>query len=201
MTADYFDRRAATYHRDAERGAWAWQRTREARAVLALAGSPAGRSVLDLGCGAGYYARLAAARGASAVTAVDRSAAMAAQVPPPVEAVVADAARVRLGRRFDIVLALGLLEFVDDPAAVTANAAAHLATGGRLIVLVPPDNLAGHLYRLFHNGHGLAVRLFSPPSVEEMARSCGLTVSGRRMVAPYSAVYAMEPGCPRACCS
>lgn len=193
MSADYFDRRAAAYHRDGERGPWAWQRRREARAVFALAGCAAGRTVLDLGCGAGHYARLFVARGASEVTAVDRSAAMTAQIPAPIQAVTADAATIRLGRSYDLVLMLGLLEFVDDPRTVTANAAAHLALGGRLVLLVPPDNPAGALYRLFHRGHGVAVQLFSRPSVEEMARACELRVSAHRMVAPYSAVYLMEP--------
>lgn len=203
MTGDYFDRRAATYHHDAGRGLWAWQRAREARAVLALAGPLAGRRVLDLGCGAGFYARLAAAQGAATVTAVDRSAAMVAAATAPsvkmaaVEVTAGDAATVALGQRFDLALVLGLLEFVADPRAVLANAAGHLAPGGRLVLLVPPDNPAGQVYRLFHHGHGLAIRLFSLRLVEEMARACGLAVTGRRMVIPYSAVYALEPGCPR----
>jgi len=74
-----------------------------------------GATVLDVGCGLGLLALVAAARGAR-VTAIDRERApieflqaSAAASGLPVEAVVADIVAQRLGRRFDLVLAADLL--------------------------------------------------------------------------------------------
>lgn len=94
---------------------------------------PLGASIIDLGCGAGRIAGPLAAMG-YAVTGVDNGEGMIAALPPDVEGVVADAALVRLGRRFDAVLLASHL--VDDPEAGPAflgTAAAHVRPGGLVI--------------------------------------------------------------------
>jgi SAM-dependent methyltransferase len=94
---------------------------------------PSGASVLDLGCGPGRIAAPLAALG-HAVTGVDDGAAMIEALPVEVEGVVADAASVRLGRRFGAVLLASHL--VNDPmsgAAIAATAAAHLEPGGVVV--------------------------------------------------------------------
>lgn len=189
----YFDRQAPQYRLAAERGMWAWQRRREASAVLALATPIDGRTVLDLGCGAGFYARRMADHGARSVVAVDASPAMLAAIGDGrIETVAADAATVRLSRRFDRVILAGLLEFVADPEAVLANAGRHLADGGRLVVLAPPDSLAGRLYRRFHRGHGLDIRLFTLAGLTTAAAAVGLRLTACRAVPPYALVCALE---------
>jgi 2-polyprenyl-3-methyl-5-hydroxy-6-metoxy-1,4-benzoquinol methylase len=45
----------------------------EQRAILSLCGDLSGRNVLDLGCGDGTYAQLAARKGASSVVGLDIS--------------------------------------------------------------------------------------------------------------------------------
>lgn len=186
----YFEQRADGYHHAAERGLWAWQRQREAAALGELAGELRGLAVLELGCGAGFYARRFAECGAAPVVAVDAVPAMLACIGDSrVTPLLGDAAMVDAGRRFDVVVAAGVLEFVPDPPAVLANARRHLEPGGRLVVLVPPDSVAGRLYRRFHRGHGLAVRLFSPRVFGIMAAAAGLRPLDRRHVFPYSDVH------------
>jgi ubiquinone/menaquinone biosynthesis C-methylase UbiE len=109
--------------------------------VFDLAGSLAGRRVLDVGTGDGAYAIEAAARGASAVAAdidpvalagarrraADRGVAIEL-VEAPFEALP------RPSGAFDVVLAITVLCFVEDPRAAFREAARVLAPGGRLVV-------------------------------------------------------------------
>ena len=92
-------------------------------AVLDAAAVGPGTSLLDLGCGAGLFARVAADRGAR-VTGIDRDPVAvelaAAQVPQGAFA-VGDAANPPPGP-FDVVAAVQLLMHVADPVAVLSAA-------------------------------------------------------------------------------
>ena len=190
----YFRSRAASYRDDSERGLWRWLRDREAKAVLTLSGSPVRLSVLDLGCGAGYYARLMARQGAAAVIAVDACREMIDQVgDAAAETLTGDVATIRLQRRFDLVLLAGVLEFVDDPAAALITAREHLASGGRVILLLPPSTLAGQLYRLFHRSHGVAIGLFDRRRLQSLAATARLRLVAARSIHPYALACALEP--------
>ena len=93
-------------------------------AVLDATDVGLGTSVLDLGCGAGLFARAAADRGAR-VTGIDTSATAvrlaAAEVPQGTFAV--GAAEHPPPGPFDVVTAVQLLAHVADPVAVLAAAA------------------------------------------------------------------------------
>ncbi len=188
----YFASRAAGYDAAGRRGIWAWQRRREAATILALAGEVAGRSVLDLGCGCGFYARLLAAEGAGPVVAVDAVPAMLDQLDDPnIETIAGDIARIELERRFDRVILAGVLEFAAEPGAVLANARRHLAPQGRIVTLTPPANPAGRIYRAFHHRHGFHIGLFTPVRLAAVVDEAGLRVTASRFVPPYGMVHAM----------
>jgi SAM-dependent methyltransferase len=189
----YFQGRATTYEAASARGLWAWQREREARALLALAGPVAGRAVLDLGCGAGFYARRLAECGAGPVVAVDWVPAMvAAAAHPGIETRLGDAAVLELERRFDRVILAGVLEFAADPVALLRNARRHLASGGRVVALVPPDTFAARLYRRFHRRHGIAIGLFSRSRLRGLAAAADLAAIAWRPVPPYGLACALD---------
>jgi len=188
----YFQQRACGYGTASATGLWAWQRRREAAALTALGGEVDGRSALDLGCGAGFYAIRLADAGARQVVAVDACPAMIAAIADArIEAVVGDAATVTLDRRFQLVVLAGVLEFVDDPLAALSNARRHLEPGGRIVALVPSDNFAGRFYRRFHRRHGFSIVLFARPRFAALAECAGLSVSRSQAVFPFGDVHAM----------
>ena len=188
----YFQRQAAGYRCASATGLWAWQRRREATALMALAGNVAGRPALDFGCGAGFYARLLADAGAAPVFAVDAAPAMVAAIDDArITAIAGDAAAIALERRFATVLVAGLLEFVADPLAVLANAKRHLEPSGVVVALVPPDTFAGRLYRQFHRRHGFTITLFQRRRFADLAERAGLRVLQSRPVFPYTELHAM----------
>ncbi|MFM9367922.1 methyltransferase domain-containing protein [Streptomyces sp. Da 82-17] len=96
--------------------------------------------VLDLGCGTGSLALLAAERG-HRVTAVDSAPRMveharAKLAGTDAEVLVGDAARPPLdGRRFDVVLARHVLWMLPDPESVLRHWCTLLRPGGRLVLV------------------------------------------------------------------
>jgi ubiquinone/menaquinone biosynthesis C-methylase UbiE len=111
----------------------------ERTVVLDLAGPLEGRRVLEVGCGDGAYA-LAAARAGAHVTGLDRSAAVldAARARAKAEGLAIDLQVGDAGAlpfpadRFDVVLAVTVLCFVENPAQAVAEMARVLRPGGVL---------------------------------------------------------------------
>ncbi len=100
--------------------------------------------VLDFGCGLGNLAFAAAQRGCS-VLALDASPTAIASVRQrasgqalPVEAELADLRNYEIDGDFDAVVSIGLLMFLDCPAALRAltNLQAHVREGGVAVVNV-----------------------------------------------------------------
>ncbi|MCX3063521.1 class I SAM-dependent methyltransferase [Streptomyces beihaiensis] len=113
---------------------------------LGMVGDVDGRSVLDLACGTGFYSRELRRRGAADVLGVDISGEMVAvadqlekEQPLGVRYEVGDVAELRhLGRRFDIALAVQLLNYAPDVATterMCRNVRRHLRPGGELFAL------------------------------------------------------------------
>jgi 2-polyprenyl-3-methyl-5-hydroxy-6-metoxy-1,4-benzoquinol methylase/chaperonin cofactor prefoldin len=110
--------------------------------TLAVMAVPAGSFVLDIGAADGSVARALTARGCRVwAIEIDPDAARAAERVCE-RVVCGDVARV-LGTeldetcRFDVVLALDVLEHLVDPAAVLAAARRFLTPHGRLIASIP----------------------------------------------------------------
>src|SRR5436190_12533360 len=89
-----------------------WRQYIERATLFELLGPLAGRTVLDLACGSGFYSRLLRAARAGCVVGVDLSPAMVALARRDEEAAplgityqVGDATQIALGRTFDVVFA------------------------------------------------------------------------------------------------
>lgn len=138
-----------------------------------------GRRVLELGCGTGLVTRRLLARGAD-VTAVDGSAEALAIARQELGA----AARWLLGRLeeektwaelagpYDSVVAVNVLEHIEDDALLLRRAAARLAPDGAVLLLVPAcpclfgsaDRIAGHRRR------------YTATRLNRLLTECGFTV-------------------------
>jgi len=104
----------------------------------------AGKSALDVGCGAGLLAEPLARLGAK-VTAIDAALELveAAQAHARGQGLAIDyraAAVEDLGGAFDLVTSLEVIEHVADPRAFLASLAARLARGGLMILSTPNRN-------------------------------------------------------------
>ena len=190
----YFAARARRYHAASTRWPWAWVRRREKAGVVALMGEVADDDLLDLGAGAGFYARVFLAHGARHAVAVDIAPEMVSALPGEgITGVVGDAATVDLGRRFRRVVCAGLLEFVPDSAAVLANARRHADDEAVMILLVPFQSIWGRLYRWQHHRRGLKIALFTPNDLSRLAKDTGWQADSWRRVFPFALVMRLRP--------
>lgn len=176
-----FDALAPQHQARHARGALGWLAARDLRAFFALLGERRGQAALDMGCGSGRQAQLLRAAGLS-VCAVDLSAAMVEQVRPHVdEALVGDLETLQLGRRFDVVVCLGVLLYLRDPERGLANLAAHTRVGGVVIIETPRRSLGGRLYQLgYRLSRGLHIHLHDRALLDRLAARHGLAPQDQR---------------------
>ncbi|MBX3020970.1 MAG: methyltransferase domain-containing protein [Bdellovibrionales bacterium] len=174
---EYFEKRAPSYEARSQRGLWRHVRQREWEAIQHALRPQAGQSVLEIGCGAGFYSRRLHALGLK-VTAVDSSPAMLTTLAGSgITTHLSRAEDFTPSTLFDSVLCAGVLEFVSDAEAVFARARTALRADGRLVILVPRDGLVGRMYELAHTSCPVYLRALS--QYVEFGTNQGFTLSER----------------------
>lgn len=152
----------------------------------------AGRTAIDVGCGAGLLAEPLARLGAT-VTGIDAA-------PENICAARAHAAAAGLaidyvaggiedlpGRTFDLVTSMEVIEHVTDAAAFVAALAGALAEGGLMILSTPNRTLASRLAMItLAEGTGAIPpgthdwsKFLRPEELEELLAATGLKVTDR----------------------
>jgi SAM-dependent methyltransferase len=136
-----------------------------------------GRSVLDVACGTGFYPRRFVDLGAARVVGVDSAAEMLAYAnyvegkePRGIEYLRLDAADLPVLGRFDVVTAVWLLGYAEDPAALdrmVANLAANLTPGGTLVVLTPNPDADFDVLAGSYGRYGYEVVRTGPPTFRQ----------------------------------
>ncbi len=148
----------------------------------------AGKTALDVGCGAGLLAEPLARLGAK-VTAIDAAAELIAAARSHaagqgLEIDYRHAAVEDLGGGFDLVTSMEVIEHVADPAAFVKSLAARLAPGGLMILSTPNRTarsrllmitLAEGIGRIPKGTHDHA-KFITPDELKAMLAAAGLAV-------------------------
>jgi len=156
------------------------------------AGDLEGRTVLDLGCGSGRYLVEAIHRGAAravgldiAPEMIDLARRLAARAPRPdrIELRCGDILGAQLETKFDLVIANGLFDYLDDPDAVMRRAADW--TAGTLVASFPDRWAMRALPRaLYWRLRQVRVRLYDRAAIAALASRVGLGVVGIERIGP-----------------
>jgi trans-aconitate methyltransferase len=172
----YFEAIAPFYSLLSRFSPWALLRKREANFIFRELPLERCASLLDVGCGAGYYMAVARSRYPHLrLVGCDSSPTMAASCRKlgfsvysvPVES-------LETAERFDAILCVGALEFMEQPSAFFRKAAELLAPNGILAVFVPSTNLWGTAYNFYHSLLGNNVRINSAESYIQIAALSGI---------------------------
>ena len=164
---------------------------------VAGAGKPlAGKSALDVGCGAGLLCEPLARLGAG-VTGVDAAPENIAAAAAHAEGrgldlryMAGEVGALDIGQ-FDLVTSMEVIEHVADKAAFVAALAARLATGG-LLVLSTPNRTAKSRLLLVEGAEALGLiprgthhwdDFVTPEELGELLASAGFTVGETRGIA------------------
>ena len=114
--------------------------SRRMQAIYSLVKVRAGEKILDIGSGRGWFSLHAAAKGAD-VTALDLSESNLEQIKmldKRINTIYADACEPVLDKKkFDLVVALEVLEHIIDPNLAIQNWKSLLQPNGRLLICVP----------------------------------------------------------------
>jgi trans-aconitate methyltransferase len=112
-----------------------------ARHLVGTAAAVRPRAILDIGCGTGHVAALAAARWPQAqVSALDASPAMLAaarQKTPHLRTIEGDAAAIGIESKFDLIFSSMLLHWLPEPRAALRDWRDLLTPDGSLFVALP----------------------------------------------------------------
>jgi len=134
---------------------------REMDCLMTLLSPKKDETILDAGCGSGFYAKLIRHAGAK-ILCVDISSEMVETVKSiGVDAEVHDIESLELGRKFDKILCAGPLEFCRDPAKALRNLRRHINNRGYMVLSTLNVSPFSFVYWVYHLSHGLRINLFS----------------------------------------
>lgn len=187
VSATYFDQCATQYLARSQGPLWGWFRRREFQTLLQMIQPQRGQTLLDLGCGAGFYALPMAHQYGLRVTGVDSSLKMLQTLTSQGIQTVHQSVEnsVELGT-FDQVLAAGVLEFVPHPDLVFANARASMKPGSQLTLLVPTAGIVGQLYKWQHALSGCPTFIRSVEHYLGLGKKFGLIAVDIKKCTPIS---------------
>jgi len=137
-------------------------------------------TVLDVGCGPGRVAEAVLEAGAARYLGIDFSPRMLAlarrrlEQHESVELIEGDFLDVDLPETFDVVLALGLFDYLAD--SVRAAAWLRARCSSALVASFPRrDRVKAPLRHLYYGLHGARLFEYTEPGVEELLRDAGFS--------------------------
>lgn len=117
---------------------WRRLRNREKSCFTDMVKNLRKKDCLDMGAGSGEYSKILLQNGAKQITCVDfSSSSLSFADDPGMERVISDVEEFETDKKYDLILCLGILEFLDKPKDFLVKLKAFLKPKGRIIILLP----------------------------------------------------------------
>lgn len=189
----FFENQHQSYLQRSQRGLWQHFRKREMATILKMLRPIRGQSLVDLGCGAGFYAIPLQVEYGMNVLAVDSSPGMLEGLKQKnIKTLLSPIESLGDIGRYDHALAAGVLEFIFPANVVFTKCRDFLNVGSKLIILIPTDNWAGWAYRLAHDWQGCRTYLRPVSEYQEMALAAGFRLKAVQRCTPISLAMHFE---------
>lgn len=158
----HFNSLAPPYASGSINRVWKFIRKREKEIFCELICGLKREMCLDFGAGSCEYAKILLDKGARLVTCVDFSDSLTSQCRETrIEKVICDVEVFNTGRKYDLVLCLGVLEFLDRPKEFMMNLKKFLKPDGRVIVLLPQSGVWSFGYAFYYLTKGIFIHPLS----------------------------------------
>jgi ubiquinone/menaquinone biosynthesis C-methylase UbiE len=188
----YYATRSDSYGRWSDEGVLRSLRHKERKLMMHFAAFTPGLTMIDIGCGPGFYA-LQAKRYGMRVCAMDAVPAMLDQIRDRVDQVyLADLETFRCELRYDRVICAGVLDFVVDPEQSFCRLSRLVAPGGRLVVLAPKEGLFTWLYSAEKRLARIRVNRFNAAWFRGMAGQMGLELLESASPLPFNIAAVLQ---------
>lgn len=183
--AEFYDKKADNYLKRMNSGFLKRIRQRELASVIKNLNPTKDDRILDVGAGAGYYAKFIAENYTPDILCVDISPRMVNNLKSlGLNAVVGDITNLDLGNQmFNKILCLGVLEFCENPSLALKNIIKHLHKEGFILILVPPYSILGIALFFYHLIQRSKIRLFSNKKIRSILSANNLYIE--TMERPY----------------
>lgn len=188
--SQHYDRVAKKYSGMISSGVGGRLKNLEKTCLMQLLSPKSSDTILDAGCGSGFYANLIEKSGAQ-MLCIDISPVMVEVAKESgLDAEVHDIQSLNLNRKFDKILCAGPIEFCDRPLEALRNLRRHLTNEGYIVLSVLNVSIMGIIYWVYHFSHGLKITLYSLERIEELLNQARFTIE--TIERPTSFLFAIK---------
>ena len=156
---DHFRRRGNPYIPGSLNFIWKFLRNREKRLFLSLVHGLKKETCLDLGAGSCEYSKILLKMGAKKTLCVDFNPSFLKEAAfAGMSKIIADVETYETDEKYDLILCLGVLEFLEKPECFLTRLRRFLKPSGRVILLLPYAGVWSCSYRLVYLLQGIVIQ-------------------------------------------
>ena len=184
----YFSKVAINYDKKSNSFPWDILRNYEKKKILSFIKYNKYEQILELGSGAGYYTNIFL-RFAKKIYAVDLSLSMLDKIKSlKVIKIVGDVEKIKLKRKFDLILCLGVLEFNNNYDGILKNISIHSHKKTNILIMMPYNNLFSKFYSIFHKINKISLNIKSEYYINNILNQWFI-IKEEKKIFPFSKIF------------
>ena len=138
---------------------WKYIRDQEKQAFKKLIKDLNKPYCLDLGAGSGEYATIILANGSKKVDCVDWNNSFLSFISnTKITKINCDVENYNTNKKYNLILCLGIVEFLDDPKSCYKKIKSFLRPTGQVIILLPKNIFYAFIYSLYYRFKGIKIQ-------------------------------------------